>query len=65
MSDVFQCILCVNIDIMHAIAGLTALFCKQSGTRKRTIDPILKHEILIESLLLYYREYGEPVTKDI
>ena len=29
------------------------------------IDPILKHEIFIESLLLYYREYGEPVTKDI
>lgn len=42
-----------------------ALFCKQSGTRKIAIDPILKDEILIENFLLYYGEYKEPATEDI
>ena len=44
---------CVNIDIVHAIAGVMALLCKQSRAHKIAIDPIMKDDSFIENFLLY------------
>ena len=43
------------------------LLCKQLGTRKLAIDPIIKDGNLIENIILYCGEggYGEPSIKDI
>ena len=65
ISYVCHCCFRVNIDIVHAIAGLMALFCKQSETRKIAIDPILKVHNLIGNFSLYYGEYREPATEGI
>ena len=65
ISYVCHCCFRVNIDIVHAIAGLMALFCKQSETRKIAIDPILKVDNLIGNFSLYYGEYREPATEGI
>ena len=60
-----HCSFCENIDIVHAIAGVMALLCKQLGARKIAIDPIMKDDNLIENFSLYCGEYRGPSTEDI
>ena len=55
----------MNIDRVHAIAGVMALLFKQSGTSKIAIDPIMKDDNVIENFLLYCGEYRGPSTEDI